>query len=295
MHFLMQPNKTYAVKMAELWFEGCGGGTLLHPSSMEALSSGVSGLQPGPIAMYGLTPETMPLFLYARMEKRDFYYIDNAYFGAGHEDHNYMRVTKNALQCDGYGNATVDRFRIHGWAIKPWKMLDVSNHKDSCKVLVPAGNHILVTCQSEWWYLQHGTTLQLWLDSVLTELSHYTDRPIRVRLKPKSKYKRPPNLVMDGEITGAEDQVPFLKDLDNAWAVVTHASNTAVEAIMEGVPAFVLGQCAAKPMACSDLAFIEKPRRPEGRGQWAWNLAANQWTLGEIRDGTCWRMINATT
>ena len=32
---------------------------------------------------------------------------------------------------------------------------------------------------------------------------------------------------------------------------------------------------------------------PDDREQWAWNLAAAQWDLDEMRSGYCWRELNA--
>jgi UDP:flavonoid glycosyltransferase YjiC (YdhE family) len=83
-------------------------------------------------------------------------------------------------------------------------------------------------------------------------------------------------------VTAPDDEVPFEEDLAEAFCVVTHSSNTAVEAILAGVPAFVLGQSAAQPFACNDLKMIEAP----------FVLADNQWTLKEIREGKAWADLN---
>ncbi len=269
MNFLLQ-RKVWAETVRDAWLSGCGGGTTVGPGGK---------FQDGPVALYGVTPETMSLWVGLRREHRDYYYIDNAYFSAGHADDKYLRVTKNARQCSGFGKSDGSRVLKHNVNIRPWR---------------GGGECVLVTCQSEWWYVQHGTTLQHWIDAVISEIKQYSDRPIRIRLKPKSKYLRAPNHVEPGEITAANADVPFERDLKDAWALVTHSSNTAVEAIIEGVPAFVTDSCAAKPMACSDLAFIESPRRPDGREQWTAVLAANQWTLDEIRSGKCWADLNPT-
>ena len=267
MDFIVQPGKAWAERVARDWLEGCGGGRIVRPGNR---------LGSGPAALYGVAPDTMPLWSQVLAGGRDYYYLDNAYFGAGHAEDKYLRVSRNALQCSGRGRASPERFAVHGLSISPWR---------------GGGRHILVTCQSEWWYEQHGTSLREWLDRATAEIREYSDRPIRIRLKPFSKLRRPPNHARPGDIEMAREPGPFLADLDDCWALVTHSSNTAVEAILEGVPVFVTGESAAAPMACSDLASIESPRRHDGREQWAWNLAANQWTPREIRNGTCWRAL----
>ena len=64
---------------------------------------------------------------------------------------------------------------------------------------------------------------------------------------------------------------------------------TVVLACMAGNPDVVLADSsAAGSLASSDLSRIEKPIRSEDRLHWAANLAANQWTLDEMRSGQMW-------
>lgn len=119
----------------------------------------------------------------------------------------------------------------------------------------------------------HGFDAAAWLADVRAALSAHTDRPVRIR--PKSdRQKR-----------------PLAADLEGAHALVTCASNAAVEALCAGVPVFVTKPCAAAAMASGPLGRIETPDYPDGRDDWAACLAANQWTLQEIADGDCWRAI----
>src|SRR3546814_146351 len=115
-----------------------------------------------------------------------------------------------------------------------------------------------------------------WLKRVVGELRLHTDRPIVVRTKPRRAA-----------------HTPLSADLRDCWALVTFMSNSAVEAVLAGVPVFCTGTCAASRMGLSDLARIESPAYPGGRAQWAWNLAANQWTLDEMRAGEAWKVLNA--
>ena len=112
---------------------------------------------------------------------------------------------------------------------------------------------------------------EAWLADCQARLRAATDRPIRVRRK--------------------DDRRPLAADLDDCWALVTHASNAAVEAVLAGVPVFVTGPSAAAAMGSLDLDAIEQPVMPEGRRAWAERLAAAQWSLAEIRNGTAWSAL----
>ncbi len=212
----------------------------------------------GPGAFYGRSKYTATCQDYLATRGEDFYYIDNGYFNPGHYDGHY-RVTKNAAQHDGTGNAPYDKFaRLHV-PIEPWRK---------------TGRHILVICQSKTYFELRGMSAGTWLWETNAELARYTDRPILVRPKPTRHTK----------------SRPLEEDLEDCWAVVTQSSNVAVEAILKGIPAVVTGQCAATLMS-TELTHIETPNYPE-RAQWAWNLAANQWTLDEMRAGICWHELH---
>jgi hypothetical protein len=280
MNFLWQ-SKRFAKNLAQDWANGykiAAKRSCTFIRQDERLSS-------GPVAMYGIQPETFPHWLQCRRQGRDFYYIDNAYLSPGHTDDSYVRITKNALQCSGYGDSDLKRLAAHEVEIKDWREPTFEHTAGARK--------ILITCQSGWWYIQHGTTLNVWVNSVIDEIREYTSRPIKVRLKPRSAYEQEPNVRFCDDVTAPDDQIPFEDDLAEAFCVVTHSSNTAIEAILQGVPAFVLGQSAAQPMACNDLKLIEAPLMGYAdRWNWAGVLADNQWTLKEIREGKAWADLN---
>ena len=286
MNFLWQ-SKRFAQKLAQDWEAG------LEVNRYDGRKHWIKPHQPlmaGPVAMYGIQPEVFDRWLKLRQEGRDFYYIDNGYFSPGHADDRYVRITKNALQCSGYGTSDLKRLAAHEIDIKDWREpTELAGAFRGSRQGYPRGGKILITCQSGWWYIQHGTTLQAWLDRVVAEIREHTDREIKVRLKPNAQYQSPPNTMFKGDLTAPDDDIPFEEDLKEAFCVVTHASNTAVEAILAGVPAFVLGQCAAQPFAGNDLKLIEAPFFGSGdRWNWAGVLADNQWTPKEIREGKAW-------
>lgn len=199
------------------------------------------------------TPEVWPDMLRARDNGFNFYYGDHGYFGR----HQFYRITKNALQHDGRGHSDCERFRWFGIEIKPRRH----------------GSHIVICPQSEVFFQMWGINRDFWLQSVKAEIQKYSDRQIIVRTK--------------------RDFKSFHQAIKNAHAVVCFTSNAAVDAILEGVPAICLGECAASIMAEKKIENIENPYFKNDRLEWAGVLADNQWTLNEIRSGDAWEQLNA--
>jgi hypothetical protein len=212
-------------------------------------------LRPGAIAIYG-SPKLWPIINRAIAEDRDWYYGDNAYFGRG----KYYRVTRGAIQHTGEGQADPARFLSFNIPIKDWRK---------------RGSHILLCPQSEAFFELHGFKPGEWVEKTTRELRKHTDRQIKVRLKADAKI------------------APIARALNDCWAVVTFTSNSAVDAVLAGIPAFTTGRCAASRMTLSDLSKIESPAFPKGRLEFAAVLAANQWTIDEMASGKCWKDLRA--
>jgi hypothetical protein len=228
-------------------------GKLIHPDR---------GLEPGvPAAFYG-TIGIEPLFRQAR-DSVEWFYIDNAFFDYGRGE--YFRVGRNAFQ---RALRTPDYARLDALCapIAAWTR---------------AGGHVLVVEQSDYFMRElvgwpgGGPG---WRDYVLEKLRAHTDRPIKIRTWRRDK---------------AAAAAGLAADLAGAWALVTHASAAANEALLAGIPVFATGACAALELGLSQLEQIEAPRRPDGRREWAARLAASQWTENELRDGTAWRALTA--
>ena len=79
-----------------------------------------------------------------------------------------------------------------------------------------------------------------------------------------------------------------MKVINNHRPRVTSA---AVAAVIAGVPVFTLADCCATIMGRKSVAQIEDPLYPDDRERWLSVLAANQWSVDELRDGTCWRAL----
>lgn len=215
-------------------------------------------LMAGPSAFYGILRGCGPLIHQAIAEGREWYFIDNGYFGASHYD-GYYRVTRNAYQHTGVGKPDWQRWDDLGIEVRPWRK---------------RGEFIVVCPPGEAYCAHHRMDPTGWLANTLRVIDEHSKRPVLVRVK------------------GAK--VPLADDLEHAHALVTHASNAAVKALLQGVPVFCTGTCAAAVMGLSDLRQVDAPRRPEGREAWAAVLAGQQWTLDEFERGIAWNSLTNT-
>jgi hypothetical protein len=197
---------------------------------------------------------------------RTFYAIDTGYFG-NDKKKNVHRVTKNALQYLGpVVERDGDRARQFGYRFKKFK-------SGSKILLVPPSDKVMD--------IFGQPSPEIWVQQVTKELKNYTDRPIEVRLKP-SRADRTSSDTMQAALA------------DDVHCLVTFNSIAAIEALMEGKPAIVLGQNAASVVAETSLANVEKPRKPNRDEMDAYmaNLAYQQFTVPELRSGFAWKIVN---
>lgn len=123
-----------------------------------------------------------------------------------------------------------------------------------------------------------------WEKEALRRLLKLTDRPVIYRPKPNCIQSRP----LPG--AGYNKKGDLQIALQNCHAVVTRHSNTAVDAVLAGVPVFCM-KGAASVMGHQDLSLIETPFYPDNRKQWASDLAWCQFTTAEIASGLPWRHL----
>ena len=118
------------------------------------------------------------------------------------------------------------------------------------------------------------------MEKTLAELRQHTDREIVVRLKAPRKQRVYENTIQDALN-------------DDIHCLVTYNSIAAIEALMEGVPAIVLGQNAASSLCSNSLEKIEAPYKPSEDQVYylLCNLAYCMFTQHEILDGRAWRML----
>lgn len=237
------PHEKTSPIISKAFAEGCGG----HVWSENSLRQ-------GPVAIWG-SPERWPLIQKVIAQKREFYYLDHAYFGR----QRFYRITRNAFQHNGRGDAGPERFAWHNRPVQPWRQ---------------DGRHVLICPNSPKYFSLFGMDVHQWVRTITATIASVSQRPVRVRWK--------------GQDT------PIESDLQGCWAVVAFSSAAVLDALIAGVPVFVTADfAAAYRFGLSDVSRIETPIYPDGREPFLWNLAANQWTLEEIRGGVAWRALQA--
>lgn len=207
-------------------------------------------------------------------EGRDFYFMDTGYLGNQRSNQNpmgwkyYHRVVKNDLQHGDIVPRPPDRFVKLRIPIFPWKK---------------SGRSILIAKPDEKPMKFYDMDLDQWVQETIDAIKQYTDRPIIVRERVKSRGDR----IVTNTLREALD--------NDVHCLVTFNSNSATEAVMYGIPAFTLSPShAAKPVTSQDLSQIENPYYPDKDKVYAWasHLAYGQFHNDELRNGTAWRILN---
>jgi len=169
----------------------------------------------------------------------------------------HWRVIPGALHCSWMEDRPDDRFQQLNIQVSDWRK---------------TGDHILVCPSSPTMEKFHD--IAEWTANTVAQLKKHTDRPIKIRSKPR-KLGRSGPMAAD---------VPFEQDCANAWAVVTSFSLAGVEAATMGVPVFcdLAGPCAQ--LGNTDISSIERPILADRRS-WVNTLAYYQYTESEIQKG----------
>lgn len=227
---------------------------------LEAFAAGCGGrlastnadfLEDGDVAFYGVRPAWSRLWRQALAERRTIFYLDNSYWDDTRETK--FRAGRNVVQMYEFPQRDYPAFRR---PIMPWR---------------EGGDHIVVCPQSDEFMMCVEGFSEKWEGWISRRIRQYTTRPLKVRKKGEKR--------------------PLAEDLKNAWALVTHTSAAANEALVAGIPVFTTGLCAASSMARHDLAQIENPKCCDGREAWAAAVAAHEWTLDELRSGAAWSAL----
>ena len=216
--------------------------------------------------------------------------IDSGYVKRGAGPHNYYAVGLNGLNGwadfrnqsfhPGEGKGMPDdRWKALGVEMKPWRTDDGS------------GTHIVVLGQVPWdASVQHVDLDQFLVDQVdyIKRAQRHWRRPLVFRRHPKAPVGSMPKIEA---LLPASDKT-LAEDLERAFVVVTYNSNSAVDAILAGTPAIVVGEGDMLNNMCSrSIHEINSPRRGGNREQWAAGLAWAQWTPAEMREGLPWKHL----
>lgn len=125
-----------------------------------------------------------------------------------------------------------------------------------------------------------------WLTQTIDELRKYTDRNIIVRQHPRDKITIPTTFKVQQPtlVANTYDTYNFVSSLKTAYAVINCSSSPGIEAVLNGIPAFVEPESLAAPVANLSLANINSPTLPN-RSEWLVELCHAEWTCDEIATG----------
>ena len=211
---------------------------------------------------WGFVGNNLEMVKKLEARKQTFWFTDTPYFGRFDNanlkpDNHYWRICKNAIHAKFIKDCKSDRFEKFGMKIKAPTL---------------KGSHILVCPSSAGIHNYLGRPN--WTNETVEQLKRVTDRPIKIRHKPRGR----------GTSGPSEASVPLSEDLKDAWACVTSCSISAVEAVCMGVPVYCDRKSFAEPMGNLHLEDIEDPFYA-GPEPWLYSLAYQQFTPEEITNG----------
>lgn len=178
---------------------------------------------------------------------RPFLHIDNGYIRPAKGTlTGYYRITYNGMSPVFLPGAPKARLRLH---MESWRA---------------QGRHVIIALPGENFGRALGLNMMHWIMQSQISARPHTRRQIVIR--PRKTHK------------------PLASDLQGCWALVTHSSNVAVDAVMNGIPVFVAPTSPAAPVGNFDLAKLEHPDLPDRR-PWFNSLIAQQYTIDEMRSG----------
>ena len=211
---------------------------------------------------WGFVNNNMALVKVLEARKHTYWFTDTPYFGRFDNnnlkaDNHYWRICKNKIHVPYIKGCKSDRFEKFEMKVK------APNFK---------GKNILVCPSSESIHNYLGRPN--WLNETITEIKKYTDRPIKVREKPRGR----------GTSGPSEAKIPLSEELKDAWVCVTSCSISAVEAQCMGIPTICDVKSFAEPVSANHFADIENPYFV-GAEDWLYSLAYQQFTPEEFENG----------
>ena len=192
---------------------------------------------------------------------RQFVYADLGYWGRGQ----YYRLIVNGWSPASYvrSGLPASRFQHLGLQMKPWK-------GEGREIIIAGSTAKAATC--------FGVEYMAW-ETMAAKALKDCGHPVVYRPKPTDPAKR--------AIRGiGYDTRPLDVALASARAVVTHHSNVAIDALLNGLPVHCeMGAAAALSVP---LVAVADAQEPEGRERFLYDVAWLQWTLAEMKSGAAW-------
>ena len=227
------------------------------------------------MVLYGMGPHNRSLYD-SNIGKRPIVVIDLGYWNREHwasSDCCYKVAVNYWHPRDYLQQIPKSGARLAGMGIKPraWNPRD--------------GGAVLLAGMGPKSWVLYEQQPQLWDVAMAAEIRKHTASTIIYR--PKPSWRDPVRIRGTTYSPPGQD---FFQVMRQCRAVVTHHSNSAVDALVEGIPAFCTDG-AASLIADLDLGHIEDPVEPPGRIQFLNNLAYANWSMREMREGTCWKFL----
>jgi hypothetical protein len=212
---------------------------------------------------WGFVNNNLEMIKKLEARKQNFWFTDTPYFGRFDNanlkpNNHYWRMCQNSIHAKFIKDIKSDRFEKFGINVR---------QPDN------TGTHILICPSSA--SIHNYIDSSNWIDLTIEKLKRVTDRPIRLRHKPRGR----------GTSGPSEAKVPLSEDLKDAWACVTSCSISAVEAVCMGKPVFCHEKSFAKALGNIHLENIETPFYADPF-PWLYSLAYQQFTPEEFSNGT---------
>ena len=175
-----------------------------------------------------------------------------------------------------------ERWKKFNIDLKPWRQ---------------TGNEIIICGQhtnSHQWL--NNPPMSTWFEQQICEIRKYTDKPIIIRPHPRNHIEIDVGKFKDVKIVGPRrdkntyDDTDLAERLKSAWALVSHSSNPAMTAAMQGIPVYVSEASLSYDIGDTSFMNIDKPHMPD-RQDWANKLAYTEWWPDEIEEGLPWKRI----
>ena len=208
------------------------------------------------------------------------------YLNKENTPHHYLRYSFDGIfrSTGFYFDKDIDKKK---WQqIKHDLQIDVKPYRKT-------GNHILVCLQRDNGWSMHGTQVKSFLESILSTLKIYTDRPIIVRGHPGDK-KTSSRMKQYFPTVQFSNEPKLENDLRRAWATVTFNSSPGVASLIEGVPVFQIDPNIDNSMygevANKRLQQIEQPILFD-RTRWLEKISMCHWKFDELQNGSAWAFM----
>lgn len=179
-------------------------------------------------------------------------------------DNTYWRWCVGNLHDNRRLNVPPDRFIEQNHVVKPWET---------------QGDHILICPSSQTMtHFMTGLTVEQWVQKVVDYVSERTNRPIKLRLKPRGKGTSGPSVA----------QRSIEEDLEGAYCLITAGSLTAIDALKAGIPVVATSKRFCPAAWCSNTMRQINNLTLYDREQLFYNLAYKQYSIKEMREGICY-------